>query len=70
VKFDPSIPALRCELLPESTTEETLFVSISPFSGLYKVTSYMGKKLTSMLFDEDFSRVFRKSIYPTDRTRT
>ena len=43
VEIDPSIPALRCELLPESTSEETLFISISPFSGLYKVVCYMGK---------------------------
>ena len=43
VDIDLSIPALKCELLPESTSEEALFVSISPFSGLYKVVSYMGK---------------------------
>ena len=42
--IDPHIPALRCELLPESTSEEILFISINPFSGLYKVSSYMGNK--------------------------
>jgi hypothetical protein len=43
VEIDSSIPALKCELLPESTSEEILFISISPFSGLYKIVSYMGK---------------------------
>ncbi len=43
VEIDSSIPALKCELLPESTSEEILFISISPFSGLFKVVSYMGK---------------------------
>lgn len=47
--FDPSIPALRCELLPESTIEETLFVSISPFSGLYKVVSYMENRFIQQI---------------------
>jgi len=43
VEIDSSIPVLKCELLPESTSEEILFISISPFSGLYKIVSYMGK---------------------------
>ena len=45
VEIDSSIPALKCELLPESTSEEILFISINPFSGLYKVISYMGKSI-------------------------
>jgi hypothetical protein len=43
VEIDSEIPALKCEFLPESTSDEILFISISPFSGLYKVVSYMGK---------------------------
>lgn len=43
VEIDSAIPALKCEFLSESTPEEILFISISPFSGLYKVVSYMGK---------------------------
>jgi hypothetical protein len=42
VEIDSTIPALKCQLLPESTSEEILFISISPFSGLYKIVSYMG----------------------------
>lgn len=49
VEIDSSIPTLKCELLPESTSEETIFISINPFSGLYKVISYMGKS-TPILF--------------------
>ncbi|CAF3486334.1 unnamed protein product [Rotaria socialis] len=41
IEIDSSIPALKCELLPESTTEEILFISINPFSGYFKVVSYM-----------------------------
>ncbi|CAF0807683.1 unnamed protein product [Adineta steineri] len=41
IEIDSSIPVLKCELLPESTSEEILFISISPFSGLYKIVSYM-----------------------------
>ncbi|CAF3177384.1 unnamed protein product [Rotaria socialis] len=41
IEIDSSIPALKCELLPESTTEEILFISINPFSGFFKVVSYM-----------------------------
>ncbi|UJR25327.1 hypothetical protein I4U23_006678 [Adineta vaga] len=41
IEIDSSIPVLKCELLLESRTEEILFISISPFSGLYKVVSYM-----------------------------
>ena len=43
MEIDSSVPALKCQLLPESTVEETLFISINPFSGLYKVVSYMGE---------------------------
>ncbi|CAF4343598.1 unnamed protein product, partial [Adineta steineri] len=41
IEIDSSIPVLKCELLPESTSEEILFISISRFSGLYKIVSYM-----------------------------
>ncbi|CAF0742948.1 unnamed protein product [Adineta ricciae] len=41
IEIDPTVPVLKCELLLESTSEEMLFISISPFSGLYKVVSYI-----------------------------
>ncbi|UJR23584.1 hypothetical protein I4U23_026573 [Adineta vaga] len=41
IEIDSSIPALKCEFLPESTPEELLFISISPYSGLYKVVCFM-----------------------------
>ncbi|CAF4383757.1 unnamed protein product, partial [Adineta steineri] len=40
-EIDSIIPALKCGFLPDSTSEEILFISISPFSGLFKVVSYM-----------------------------
>ncbi|CAF4897234.1 unnamed protein product, partial [Rotaria sp. Silwood1] len=49
IEIDPSIPALKCELLPESRSEEILFISISPFSGLYKVVSYMETRYSQQI---------------------
>ncbi|CAF2044531.1 unnamed protein product [Rotaria magnacalcarata] len=49
IEIDPLIPALKCELLPDSTSEEALFISISPFSGLYKVTSYMETRYSQQI---------------------
>lgn len=41
IEIDSSIPVLKCELLSECSTEEILFISISPFSGLFKAVCYM-----------------------------
>jgi hypothetical protein len=61
VEIDSSIPALKCELLPESTSEEILFISISPFSGLYKTVSYMGNtKKKNFFFFGMFFGNFKK----------
>ncbi|CAF1028589.1 unnamed protein product [Rotaria sordida] len=49
IEIDPLIPALKCELLPESTSEEILFISISPFSGLYKVVCYMETRYSQQI---------------------
>lgn len=49
IVIDPTIPSLKCELLPESSPEEILFISISPFSGLYKVVSYMENRFSQQI---------------------
>ncbi|CAF1025919.1 unnamed protein product [Rotaria sordida] len=49
IEIDSSIPALQCELLPESTSEEILFISINPFSGLFKVVSYMETRYSQQI---------------------
>lgn len=65
--IDPTIPALKCELLPESSSEEMLFVSISPFSGLYKVFSYMGNaRGLSELQCIRHCSAFRNTLLTTD----
>ncbi|CAF2842556.1 unnamed protein product [Rotaria sp. Silwood2] len=49
LEIDSSIPALQCQLLPESTSEEILFISINPFSGLFKVVSYMETRYSQQI---------------------
>ncbi|CAF0853162.1 unnamed protein product [Rotaria sp. Silwood1] len=49
IEIDSSIPALKCEFLPESTSEEILFISINPFSGLFKVVSYMETRYSQQI---------------------
>ena len=67
VQIDPSIPALTCEFLPESTPEERLFISISPYSGLYKVVSYMGNpRIPPCCLSLSFAHLSRKSLLPAD----
>jgi hypothetical protein len=46
VEVDDSMSALICTLLPESTSEEMLFITINPYSGLFCVMSYIGKRST------------------------
>jgi len=65
VEIDSSIPVLKCELLPESTSEEILFISISPFSGLYKTVSYMGNTKKKIFFLNVFW-LLRNSIFSTN----
>jgi hypothetical protein len=62
--IDSTIPALKCELLPECTTNEILFISISPFSGLYKVVSYMGRMKTTLnwIWSSNRSYLLKKRV--------
>ncbi|CAF0747923.1 unnamed protein product [Adineta ricciae] len=49
IKIDASIPVLICDFLPESTSDERLFISISPYSGLYRAASYMETRFSKQI---------------------
>ncbi|CAF1464288.1 unnamed protein product, partial [Didymodactylos carnosus] len=49
IEIDSVIPALKCELLPNSTSEEILFILISPLSGIFKVVSYMETRYSQQI---------------------